>query len=283
MPDRKKIALVVGWGSVKCTAALGLLRVLKREGIDISMVVVCGAGSIYGSLFALGHDSDEIVRMNERLWTHEVTQKMNRLAILQLLFPKIFRVKDYFNFRDDSMVNQNLIGAFGDRTFADTKIPLFVTATEYKTGKQVVISEGRISEAVRASIALPMVFPPIEKDDHLLADGFLSDPLPIGVALQEGADIVLAMGFGSVSTAERKNVSDYMIHVSGILSHNLMEASYAFYNLAHHSEVIMLVPEFKEEVHMFDTHKVPDIIKAGEEEGEKILPRLKQMLEMPID
>jgi len=280
MSDRKRIALVIGWGSVKCTAALGLLRVLSREGIEVSMVVVCGGGSIYGSLLALGYDIEEIVAMNQRLWTHEVTQKTNRLAILQLLLPKIFRVREYFNFRDDSLVNQRLRDAFGDQTFADAKIPLFITATEYKTGGQVVISEGSIYEAVRASISLPLIFPPIEKDEHLLADGFLSDPLPIGVALQEGADIVLAMGFGSVSTEERKNFSDYMVHISGILSHNLMEASYAFYNLAHHSEVIMLVPQFKQEVHMFDTHKVPDIIRAGEAEGEKILPRLKKMLEM---
>ena len=273
---------MIGWGSVKCAAALGLLRVLSREGIEVDMVVASGGGSIFGSLFALGYDVEDIVGMNERLWTHEVTEKTNRQAILQILLPKIFRVKEYFNLRDDHLVNERLREAMGEHTFGDTKIPLFITATEYKTGKQVIISKGSIYEAVRATIALPLIFPPIEKDEHLLADGYLSDPLPIGVAVQEGANIILAMGFESISTGKRDSISDYLLHLSGILSNNLLQASYAFYNLAHHAEVISIVPQFEDDIHMFDTHKVPDIIKVGEAEGEKVMPKLKHMLEMSM-
>jgi len=280
MSDIKKIALVIGWGSVKCAAALGLLRVLGREGIEVDMVVASGGGSIFGSLFALGYGVEEIVEMNQRLWTHEVTEKTNRLAILQILLPKLFRVKEYFNLRDDRLVNERLREAMGKHTFEDIKIPLFITATEYKTGKQVIISKGSIYEAVRATIALPLIFPPIEKDEQLLADGYLSDPLPIGVAVQEGANIILAMGFESIFTKERSSISDYLLHLSSILSNNLLQASYAFYSLAHHAEVFSIVPYFKEDIHMFDTHKVPEIIKVGEAEGEKILPKLKQMLEL---
>jgi len=227
----------------------------------------------------LGYGVEEIVEMNARLWTHEVTEKTNRQAILQILLPKIFKVKEYFNLRDDSLVNERLRAAFGESSFADTKIPLYVTATEYKTGKQVIISSGSIYEAVRATIALPLVFPPIEKDDRLLADGYLSDPLPIGVAIQEGANIILALGFDSVSMKPRNSISDYMLHLSGILSNNLLQASFAFYNLTHHAEIFSVIPQFEEEIHIFDTHKIPAIIKAGEAEGEKLLPRLKQLLE----
>jgi len=278
----RKIALVIGWGSVKCAAALGLLRVLQREGVEINMVVAGGGGSIFGSLLALGHDIEEIVAMNQQLWTQEVTEQVNNLAVLQMLLPKIFKVGEYFNLQDDRLMNDRLLAAFGNRTFADVKIPLFISATDYQNGKQVVMSEGSIYEAVRASIALPLVFPPMEKDGRLLADGYLSDPLPIGAAIQEGADIILAMGFESVSTAERKSFSDYVLHLSGLMSNNLMRASYAFYNLAHHAEVFLIVPQFESEIQMFDTHKVPEIIKVGEAEGEKILPRLKQMLETPV-
>jgi NTE family protein len=281
MSNRKKIALVIGWGSVKCAAALGLLRVLSREGIEVDMVVASGGGSIYGSLFALGYEVEEIVEMNSRLWTHEVTEKTNRQAILQLLLPGVFRVKEYFNLRDDVLVNARLHEALGSHTFEDINIPLHITATEYKTGKQVVISEGSIYEAVRATISLPLIFPPIEKDEQLLADGYLSDPLPIGVAIQEGADIILAMGFESISTQNRDSISDYLLHLSGILSNNLLQASYAFYNLTHHAEVLSIIPQFEDEIHIFDTHKVPEIIKVGEAEGEKLLPKLHQILEMP--
>ena len=281
MSNQKKIALVIGWGSVKCAAALGLLRVLSREGIEVDMVVASGGGSIYGSLFALGYEVEEIVEMNRQLWTHEVTEKTNRQAILQILFPKVFKVKEYFYLRDDKLVNSRLRKAFGSYTFKDTKIPLHISATEYKTGQQVVISEGSIYEAVRATISLPLIFPPLEKGNHLLADGYLSDPLPIGVAIQEGANIILAMGFESISTRRRDSLSDYLLHFSGILSNNLLQASYAFYNLTHHAEVLAIIPQFEDEIHIFDTHKVPEIIKVGEAEGEKLLPKLHQILEMP--
>lgn len=281
MKNKRKIALVIGWGSVKCAAALGLLRVLSREGVEMDMVVASGGGSIFGALFALGYDVEQIVAMNERLWTHDVTEKTNRLAILQIILPKIFKVREYFNLRDDVLVNQRLTEALGEHTFEDTKIPLFISATEYKTGEQVILSEGSIYEAVRATIALPLIFPPIQKDEHLLADGYLSDPLPVGVARKEGADIILAMGFGSISGAERKSFSEYILHLSSILSNNLLHASCSFYNQAHHSDVITMIPQFDFDIHIFDTHKVPEIIKVGEAEGEKLLPKLKGLLEAP--
>lgn len=278
MGKEKKIALVIGWGGVKCAAALGLLRVLGREGIEVDMIVASGGGSILGALFALGHDVEEIVEMNERLWTHEVTEQTNHLAILQILLPKIFRVKDYFNLRKDKLINKRLKCAMGDHTFEDTKIPLYISATEYRTGEQVIISEGSIYEAVRATIALPLFFPPIRKGDHLLAAGYLSDPLPIGVAMQEGADIILAMGFESISQTVRKSFPDYILHLSNIISNNLLQASFSFYNLAHHSELITIIPQFQQEIHIFDTHKVPEIIRTGEAEGKKILPELCKLL-----
>jgi len=133
---------------------------------------------------ALGHDIEEIVQMNQQLWTQEVTEQVNNLAVFQMLLPKIFKVGEYFNLQDDQLMNERLLAAFGSRTFADVKIPLYISATDYQNGKQVVMSEGSIYEAVRASIALPLVFPPMEKDGRLLADGYLSDPLPIGAAIQ---------------------------------------------------------------------------------------------------
>ena len=278
MSHQKKIALVIGWGSVKCAAALGLLRVLAQEGIEVDMMVTSGGGSIFGALFALGYNVDEIVEMNQRLWTHEVTDQINRLAILQILFPRLFRVKDYFNLRRDQLVNRKLKEAMGDYTFEDTEIPLYISATDYQTGQQVVFSEGSIFDAVRATIALPLIFPPFRKDGRLLADGYLSEPLPVGIPIQEGADIILAMGFGAISQAERHSFSDYILHLSSILSQNLLQAAYSFYNVAHHSNLITIIPEFESDIHIFDTHKVPEIIRAGEKEGKKILPELKKML-----
>jgi NTE family protein len=257
---------------------LGLLRVLNREGIEIDMVVGSGGGSIYAALIALGYSAEEIVEMNYRLWTHEITEIPNRLAFLQIILPKFFKIREYFNLRDDHLVNERLRIAMGGHTFDDAKIPLFITATEYVTGDQVVITDGDLFQAVRSSLALPLIFSPIPRDDHLLADGFLSDPMPVGVAIQNGADIILAMGFKSTPLKKFESFSDYLLHLAGIMSNNLLEASFAFYELAHHSKVIAIVPEFKHEIKMFDTHMVPEILRVGEAEGEKHLPVLKEML-----
>jgi len=275
----RKIALVIGWGGVKCAAALGLLRVLAREGIAVDMVVASGAGSLFGAFLALGHDVEELIALNQRLWTRDITEHSNPFATLQVVLPRAFRQGKYFNLRTDQQLNECLHQALGERTFADTKLPLFITATDYRTGKQVILSSGRLFDAVRASIALPLIFPPVERDGQLLSAGYLSDPLPVGVAIQEQADIILAMGFESISTDVRESFSDYILHLSGVISNNLLQASYAFYNLAHHSEVLLIVPPFKSAIQLFDTDKVPEIIQAGEAEGEKILPQLKHMLE----
>jgi NTE family protein len=281
MARRNKIALVIGWGSVKCAAAMGLMRVLRREGIEIDMLVAGGGGSIYAALMALGYDAEEMITIQQRLWTHEVTSTPNRWAILQILFPRIFKVREYFNLLDDSLVNERLKQAFGKKTFDDTKIPLYITATEYKSGGQIILSQGSIYEAVRASISLPLIFPPFLKDEHLLSDCYLSDPLPIGVAIQEGANIILALGFESLSSAPILSFSDYVLHLSSILSNNLLRASMAFYNLAYHAELISIIPQFEGEIHPFDTYKVPEIIKVGEEEMKRHLPQMRGLLGTP--
>jgi len=280
MSRNNKIALVIGWGSVKCAAAMGLMRVLRREGIEVDMLIAGGGGSIYAALMALGYDVEEIIALNRHLWTHDVTSKPNSRAILQLLLPHIFKVKEYFNLLDDSLVNERLKNAFGDKKFSDTKIPLYITATEYKTGGQVILSEGSIYEAVRASIALPLIFPPFQKEDQLLSDGYLSDPLPIGAAIQQGADIILAMGFESVSNPQIHSFSDYLLHLSDIISNNLLQASTAFYNLAHHAELLLIMPQFEQDINSFDIYKIPEIIKAGELETERHLPQIRAMLGM---
>jgi NTE family protein len=275
---RKKIALVIGWGSVKCAAALGLLRVLNREGIKIDMVVGSGGGSIYAALIALGYSAEEIVEMNRQLWTHEITEIPNRGALLQILLPKFFRIRDYFNLRDDRLINQRIQTAMAGRRFDETKIPLYITATEYTTGQQVILKEGDIAEAVRASVALPLIFPPVTRGGKLLADGFLSDPMPIGAAIMYQADIILAMGFRSESDGKFQSFPDYLLHLAGIMADNLLDASFAFYNAAHYSSVITVVPEFGHQIRLFDTQMVPEIIRVGEEEGARILPSLKLLL-----
>lgn len=276
---RKKIALVIGWGSVKCAAALGLLRVLQQAGIQPDLLVGGGGGSIYAGLISLGYSAEEMMEIQARLWTPEITEIPNRLALPQLLFPRLFKAREFFHLRSDRLINERLQAAFGTATFADCQMPLFINATDYLSGEQVVLEEGLLWEAVRASIALPLIFSPTRRGEHLLADGYLSDPLPVSIAMREGAGIILAMGFETSPIFPLDTFGKFLFHVQGMMTANLLKTSFAFHSMAHHSEIVPIFPEFDQPIHLFDTHLVPQIIEAGERAGVQALPAIRSLLE----
>lgn len=272
------IALVIGSGSVKCAAALGLLKVLRREGIRIDRVVGCSGGSLYAGLIALGYDVQTAEEMTMRMWTRDATRRKNRRALLSVFLPRLFPFRDRFGLVDDRIVMERLQAAFGDRRFEDTKIPLHLTATDFYTGEQVVMDSGRLLDAIRASIAIPYVFEPWKIGDRLLVDGFLSDPMPVGVAIREGAQVILTMGFESPYQEKVTSILRFAFQLSSITSNNLLRANFAFHNLAHHHEIIPIVPQFQHRIHLFDTHRIPYVIEEGERAAEQQVPHLRRLL-----
>lgn len=276
--SQPRVALVIGSGSVKCAAALGLMKVLAREGIAVNMVVGCSGGGIYAALIALGWSVQKATENTLRTWTRDLTAKRNRKAVLQLALPKLFGFDERFGLIDDRLINRRLRDVFGETSFAQTKIPLFVAATDLYSGEQVVISEGPIADAVRASLSIPYIFPPYKVGGRYLIDGYLSDPLPIGVAIKEGADIIIAIGFESPYQAGINSLMRYNFQISSITSNNLLQTNFAFHNLAHHSEIIPIIPEFEQRVGLFDTEKIPYVIEVGERATEEQLPYLRKLL-----
>jgi NTE family protein len=275
---KQKVALVIGSGSVKCAAALGLMKVLERENIAVNMVVGCSGGSIYAAFIALGWSSQDAIDTTLRLWTREITQKRRFKALLQLALPSVFRFDESFGLIDDRLLNQRLRDAFGDATFSQTQVPLFMSATDLHNGDQVVMSEGAIFDAVRASISIPLIFPPHKVGDRYLVDGYLADPLPVGIAIKEGADIIIAIGFESPNQSRISSPLRYNFQISTIASNNLLKSNFAFHNLAHHSEIIPIIPEFEQRIHLFDTDKLPYVIEEGERQAELQLPYIRKSL-----
>ena len=277
-PARKRVALVIGAGSVKCAAALGLWKVLSREGIDVDMVVGCSGGSIYAACMALGYDADETVAMTLALWNRDVTKRRDYRSMLGAFLPKLFRFRGHFGMVHDEPLLAALRKGFGERRFDDVVLPLYVVATELATGQQATLSAGSIVDAVRASIAIPYIWAPWEVDGRLMLDGCLSDPLPVDVAIKEGADVILAMGFESPYPRRIRSATSYAFHVNSIYTNNLFRANYSFHNLAHHAEILPIVPEFGEPVNLFDTHKFAHVIECGARAAEEQLPYLRQLL-----
>ena len=274
----RSVALVVGSGSVKCAAALGLYRRLQQEGIGVELLVGCSAGAIYATMIALGLEVDAMIDLTRRLWTRDITSRRDLRAVARAVFPKLLGFTERWGLKDDRAIIERLRAAFGTRTFADTTVPLFLTATDFRTGEQVVLSRGELVPAIRASIALPFAFEPCEIDGRLLTDGFLSDPLPVGVAIRERARVIIAIGFESPYQRRIDSPGRFAFQLSSIMANNLLRAAFAFHGLAHHNEVIAVIPQFRERVRLFDTAKIPYVVEEGERAMDEQLPYLRRLL-----
>ena len=272
--SRKRVAVVIGAGSVKCAAAIGLAHVLARENVAIDLLVGCSAGSIFTALTAIGHNSEVAADMASRLWTHDLTSGRDHRALLSALMPRMFGFNEHF-------VLGRLRDAFGEARREEMRVPLRLTATDFHSGEQVVFGEGSLINAIRASISIPFIFKPWDIDGRLCVDGFVSDPLPVNVAISEGADIVIAMGFESPRQEQVHSPIRFAFQLSSIMTNNLMRSRYAMHHLARYSEVIPVIPHFKEHIKLFDAAKIPYIVEEGARATEAILPRLREMLAAP--
>src|SRR5512134_782564 len=277
-PARKRVALVIGSGGVKCAAAVGLQEAFADAGIPIDIVVGCSAGSIFAAATALGWSTARTTEEVGRLWTSESAGHTRRFAFLQAAFPRLFGFGAEFGFRDDRRLRARLRDAFGETTFAETRLPLFITATDFQTGEQVILGDGLLRDAMRASIALPFVFAPTRVNGRLLMDGFLSDPVPVNVAMQEGAGIIVAMGFESPRIHRISTPMRLALQLTGVMSNNLLRSRFAFHNVSHHSEVIPILPDFQgQRVNIFDTSRIPFVIEEGRREAQTHIPYMRRL------
>ncbi len=274
---RPRVGLVIGSGGVKCAAAVGLWKVLVREGIPVDMVVGCSGGSIYAPPIALGFDVGWAEERTHVMWQGLFT-RVHYPSVLRAVFPRLFGFHPRFGLVNDTAVQRVMQALYGEATFADACIPLYITATDLMTGEKVVLSEGRIADAVRASIAIPVLLRPWKVGDRLLIDGGASDPLPVSVAIREGCEIIIAMGFENPSYERFDSLTALAGQATSIMINNLLRSTYAFYSVVHHAEIIPVIPSFERRVRLKDTHLVPHLIEAGERATEAEIPYLRRLL-----
>lgn len=277
-PGSNRLALVIGSGAVKCAAALGVWKVLDREGVPVDMLVGCSGGSLFAATMALGLSVDECIRLTQRLWNPGVTRKRDTRALLKALLPQVFKFDERFGMVDDRALLDNLRSVFGEYTFADAVIPLYLLATDFHTGEAVVLDRGTLLDALRASISIPFIWRPWRIDDRFLIDGAVSNPLPVDVAIREGIDLILAVGFESPAPRRIKSISRFVFHLNSVMTNNLYRANYAFHNLAHHAEIIAILPDFEQQVTLFDTDLIPYVIQQGERAMQEQLPYLQRLI-----
>lgn len=180
------VGLALSGGAVRGAAHIGVLRVLEHAGIYPSIVAGTSVGAVVGAGYAADVPVDEMSRlMREIRWP-------NLLGI---------SLKNRYGLFDTSPLEEFIRTNLGLQTFADLPRRFAAVACDILTGRRVILDEGEVAQAVRASAALPGFFSPVEVDDMLLVDGGLVDNMPAGVVHDMGADYVIAVDLISSTTA----------------------------------------------------------------------------------
>lgn len=109
----------------------------------------------------------------------------------------------------------------------------------------------------------------------------VSNPLPVDVAVREGGEIVLAMGFEVPTRARMRSYAAVTAHFNSVYQNNILRTTFAFANLAHHGELIPILPEVTHPIGTFGSDQVPYLIEAGRSETEAALPYIHRLLKEP--
>lgn len=179
VPEKIRVALVLGGGGVRGMAHVGVLEELEAAGIPIDLIVGCSAGSIVGALYA---ENPCVAQIKEAVW------KLRTDTILDInLFTCRYGLsqgKSFYKVLDDHL---------NAETFEELQIPLVVVATDLYSGELVPMGSGDLVKSVQASCSIPFVFVPCDYMGRILVDGGVVNPVPVKVARDLGADVIIAV------------------------------------------------------------------------------------------
>lgn len=235
---RPTVCLVLSGGGSRGIAHIGVIKELERNNIPIDYIVGTSIGGIIGGLYASGYSTDELETLvdttdwnyilslsqdNERsdlYFAHKLAADRKQLTIrfegLTPIVPSAIssgqRLTNFIN----QLVLQSLYHPI--QNFDDLKIPFRCVSTDLISGKKIIFSSGNLSDALRASISIPLLFNPLKKDTLELTDGGLLSNIPVDVAKELGADIIIAVNTVSLlRTASQLNnpweVTDQIVNI----------------------------------------------------------------------
>jgi len=234
---RPRIGLVLGGGGARGGAHVGVLKVLEELRIPVDYVAGTSMGSIVGGLYASGMNSQEIERALRAMdWT-DVFQDSPSRAERSFRrksddYTYAFKAKPGFNDgkimippayvrgqKFDLVLNRLTLPVVEVKDFDRLPIPYRAVATDIETGKAVVLAKGNLRMSIRASMAVPAAFDPVEIDGRLLVDGGIANNVPVNVARDMGADVLIVVDVGS-GLSSRKDITS-ALGITGQLANYL--------------------------------------------------------------
>lgn len=266
-------------------AHIGVLKVLQRERIPIDCIAGTSMGAIVGGLFALTADAyaieREALRLQEKIprlekFSIRSIPKRRRLAIGKLMdfLKEVYLVnlgvtRKYLINSDK--IEKLLQGVVGEKEFKEAKIAFAAVTTDLKTGEEIPIREGKMLDAILASASIPGIFPPREKQGHLLVDGGVTSLVPVDAVRQLGADVVIAVNVErGIWRKDFSHGLDILFQVDDIRGSELNRLKLA-------TADVIVSPDLQ---HVSWAHfsRVKECIQQGESATERSLPQIKKAI-----
>ena len=274
------VVVVLAGGGAKGFAHLAVLRQLERDRIPIARIVGTSMGAVVGGLYASGMSTDDIERMVGGLDPSKVAlDQLNRLELPSRTraYQQKYPVELEFGIKDGGVSfargvsdGQRFLALLQALTahvppnvhFNDLKIPFRAVATRYRDGEMKVFDQGALHLAIRASMAAPAVFAPVEVDGETYVDGGLVANLPIEVALREGADVIVASFLGAGAGEDKTEEASHALVVANRMLDILIRQNEKR-NLALLRPGDVLVQPAVQDIGFADFNRASEIVQRG--------------------
>lgn len=254
--EHPKIGLALGSGGARGFAHLGVIKALKDAGIPIHLIAGSSMGALVASFYGAGIDLDRL---------YKLSTAFKRKYFLDFTVPKM-------GFISGKKVKEFIKVFTHGKNIEELSIPVGIVATDLLTGEKVVFQTGPVADAVRASISIPGIFVPEKQNGRILVDGGVSDRVPVSVAKEMGADIVIAVDVSRVKrNAEITSIYDVIMQSIDIMQAEII-------NNREIAASVMIRPP----VEIYSSRaftNIEEIINHGEEETKKHLNQIKTVIE----
>jgi len=188
-----KVGLALSGGAFRGMAHIGVLKALEDGSIPIDMISGTSAGALAGACYA----KERNAAILEEIMLGLDWRKLAGLIDLNLILL-------WKGFVQGQRAKSFLSSIIGDVRFEDLEIPLSVVATDIQSMEEIVINEGSVTEAVRASISMPMIFTPVKWRGRFLVDGGVVNPIPVDVVRNMGAEVVIAVNTAGIAQRRKR-------------------------------------------------------------------------------
>ena len=255
--EKRTVTLVLGGGSARGIAHIGVLKVLKSQNIPIDKIVGTSMGALIGAAYSVG------------IPIEEMEKKSLKFSAKRLIDPTMPTMGLLAGDRLEAAIRDII----DKKSFADCRIPTAIVTTDIENGEEVVHEKGDLVKIVRASCSWPGIFNPVKIDGRLLCDGGIKDSVPTKIARALGADYMIAVDVGfCVRRGKIENIFQMILQAFQITGEEL--------NRYQASEADVVIKVDLGDTDQAAFNRAAGIIKKGSEAAEEKVIEIKRELDV---